>query len=111
MASSAAPLAAAASVDGEREIFLVDRLVGPVRQDLLQRGIQLVAQIGVGLAHGDADAGTKIFAVRQPFAGELAVLAAFPPYEVKGYGFAGQHGVETSRRSVLIGLIHRLVEP
>jgi len=47
---SASDLAAAASVDREREVFLVDRLIGPVCQDPLQGRVQLIAQISIGLA-------------------------------------------------------------
>src|ERR1043166_9310522 len=46
----------AGSEDVEREVLVVDLLVGAVGADVLQRLVEGVAQRGVLLAHGDAGA-------------------------------------------------------
>src|SRR5689334_2338542 len=63
-------------VDVEREVLVVDLLVGAVGQHFLERLVEGVAQRGVLLAHGDAGAIAEDRAgIEEGGADELEILA------------------------------------
>src|SRR5258708_6633289 len=68
--------AARRAVDVKREVLVVDLLVGAVGADLLQRLVELVAERGVLLPHGDAGAIAENRAgIEEGGADELEILA------------------------------------
>lgn len=94
------------SIDAEREVLVVDLLVGAVGDDFFQCGIELVAQLVVTFAHGNAD--LVVFVDRVAL--ELVVLAGFGLQPFIVGIFVGEDGVEAAGGQVQVGVFLAVIE-
>ena len=94
------------SFDAEREVLVVDFLVRTVGFDFCQGFVQVVAQLGVTFAHGNAD----LVAVHHRLALELEVRAVFAFQPLVLHVLVGQDAVDTTGDQVEVGVFLGVVQ-
>ena len=94
------------SIDVEIEILLADRIVGAVFANLLDRGIELFAQIVIALAqrHGDFRFGTRNVAK------ELAAIRALLLQPVGGEKLIGCNRIDAAAFQIGVSFVGGRIE-